>query len=186
MLRSTRGFSLVEALIAIALASAGAVGLLQLLIVATTANQAAKATTVATLMAIEKMEQLRGLLWAFDASGQRISDTASDVTTMPDGPNGTGLSVSPANSLQQNVHGFCDFLSASGAALGTGASPPLGTAFVRRWSIEALSVAAGDTLLLQVLVLEWSGGVSSGQGAVGPARLPRAVRLVSVKTRKMI
>jgi hypothetical protein len=183
MLRSTRGFSLIEAVIAIAIASAGVVSSLQLLIVATTANQAARATTVATLMAIEKMEQLRGLLWAFDAGGHRISDTASDVTTMPDGRNGTGLSVSPANTLQQNVHGFCDFLSASGTALGTGASPPLGTAFVRRWSIEPLSVAAGDTLLIQVLVLAWAGGVPNAQG---PVRLARPIRLVSIKTRKTI
>ena len=143
MLRATQGFSLVEAFVAIALVSTAVVGLMQLLIVATTANQSARATTVATLTAIEKMEQLHGLLWAFDATGQRIADTTSDLTTVPDGLAGTGLSPSPASALQQNVQGFCDFVDSSGVALGAGTSPPPGTAYVRRWSIEPMAIRSG-------------------------------------------
>jgi type II secretory pathway pseudopilin PulG len=182
--RATRGFSLVEALVATALVSTAVAGLVPLLIVATTANQRARATTLATVLAVEKIEQLQGLLWAFDASGQPLSDTTSDLTTVPDGHSGPGLSPSPAGTLQQDVQGYCDFFDSGGGALGSGAAPPAGAAFVRRWSVEPAPFSPGDTLVLQVVVGEWQ--PPSPQASRALALLPREVRLVGVKTRKVI
>jgi len=180
--RSTRGFSLVEALIAAGLVSTVIVSLGRLVIVATTANRTARAATLATLIAVEKVEQLHGLLWAVDPSGVSIADTVSDLAMMPDQPGGGGLSLSPSGALQQNVNGFCDFFDSDGRALGGGPAPPPGTYYVRRWSIEPLEASPDRTLLLRVLVTEWRGQLPQSSGA----RLPGDVRFVSIKTRKAV
>ena len=54
-----RGISLVEALIATGVLVTGIVALLQLFVVATRANVEARAATYATVLALQKMEELR-------------------------------------------------------------------------------------------------------------------------------
>lgn len=70
---NTRGFSLVETLIATALLATAATALAQLFVLSTRANQIARATTIETLLAEEKMEELR-LQAAFLAGGSLLRD----------------------------------------------------------------------------------------------------------------
>ena len=48
------------------------------------------------------------------------------------------LTPSPAGALDRNTSGYVDYLDAYGRSLGGGESPPAGTVYVRRWSIERL------------------------------------------------
>jgi hypothetical protein len=68
--------------------------------------------------------------------------------------------------------GFADYLDSRGTPLGvTSITPPLGTAYIRRWSIESLADSPVPATVFQVLVIPWPTGV--GQ-----------TRLVNVKTLK--
>ena len=58
-LRNNHGFSLIEALVASAILATGLLSLAQLLAFAATANAAAGRTTYATLLAAQKIEELR-------------------------------------------------------------------------------------------------------------------------------
>ena len=79
-------------------------------------NQDAHATTVATMLASQKMEQLRALAWTWDALGLPISELTTDTTVVPPSSSGgTGLSASPPGTLGTNTPGYCDFLDENGA-----------------------------------------------------------------------
>ena len=84
--------------------------LAQLFLISTKANQSARLTTTASVLAQQKMEQLRGLTWGFDIIGLPLSDTTSDLTVVPEQPQGgPGLTPSPEGSLQSNVDGYRRF-----------------------------------------------------------------------------
>ena len=121
-----RGFSLIETLLALSLVALALTGLAQLFAMFTRANADARRMTLATVLAGQKMEQLRGMTAALEPKS--------------------------LDSLERNVAGLCDFLDAHGRSLGGDTAPPTGTIFVRRWSIESLPVLSTDTLILQVVV----------------------------------
>src|SRR3954469_6719144 len=178
------GFSLLEVLFATSLLTASIVGLAQLFAVSTRTNAAAKSTTFASLLAEQKMEQLRGLTWGFDSLGLPLTDTSTNITTVPEGlTGGTGLSPSPTGSLGANLAGYVDYVDEHGQVLGGGAMPPAGTAFIRRWSIEPLPTNPNNTLVLQVLVTR-KRNRGTADVALGVNRLPDEARIISVKTRK--
>lgn len=118
------GFSLLEVLVATTIMLVGVAALAQLAVLAARANRTAHTTTVAAVLAQQKMEQLRGL----------------------------GLSPSPAGALGQNTTGYCDFVDGNGRVLGGGTTPPPGAVYIRRWSVEPLPASPNNTLVLQVLV----------------------------------
>jgi prepilin-type N-terminal cleavage/methylation domain-containing protein len=149
-----RGFSLIEVLVATTVTTIGTLALAQLCVMSMRMNQDARATTLATVLASQKMEQLRGLAWTSDALGMPISDLAADTTVVPPASSGgTGLSASPSGTLGINTPGYFDFLDGNGRSLGEGLAPPSATAFVRRWSIAPGPAAASDTLAIQVSVV---------------------------------
>jgi type II secretory pathway pseudopilin PulG len=177
------GFSLLEVLLATTILTVGLAALAQLFVVSTNANTSAKATTVASVLAAQKMEQLRGLTWGFDTIGLPLSDISTDTTVVPETPTGgKGLSPSPEGSLKQNTDGYCDFLDKFGKSLGGGATAPGGTAYIRRWSIEPLPTNPNNTLIIQVLVTQKRD--RGEDNTPGTRRLPDEARIVSVKTRK--
>lgn len=171
------GFSLVEVLIAIAIL-AGTIGTLaQLSVVAARANTAARTATVTVVLAAQKMEQLRALAWGIDSSGQPVSDTSTDLTSVPPGVNrGVGLTPSPGGALQRDTSGYCDYLDANGRWLAGGALPPAGAIYVRRWAIDVLPSSPADTLVLQVLVTRMRTGSAA-------AKRPDEARLTTLRTR---
>jgi uncharacterized protein (TIGR02598 family) len=68
--------------------------------------------------------------------------------------------------------GCCDYFDAHGGLLAGGTSPPVGTAFTRRWAIDAMPVFPEAARVLRV----W---VAPATGAAAP------VRLVSVRARRI-
>lgn len=159
------------------------IALAHLFALATTQNLASRRATSATILAQEKMEQLRSLAWGFDQLNLPISDYQSNTAVDPPTPTGGGgLAPSIGDTLSANVVGFVDYIDSNGRQLGGGALPPPGTAFVRRWSVEPLPTNPNNTLVLQVLTFEMNDRPnSSGNAGV---RRPDEARLTSVKTRK--
>ncbi len=186
------GFTLTEVLVACVILITGVVALAQLFVISTQANRAARSSTATMVLAQQKMEQLKGLTWGFDTLGLPLSDMTTDISTIPFGTGGTGLSPSPAGTLAQNTAGFVDYLDQYGNWIGNGSSPVRGTVYIRRWSIEPLPTNPNNTLILQVLVTRYRDRAAAGAGGVtgseqaNVARLPEEARLVSVKTRKTI
>jgi prepilin-type N-terminal cleavage/methylation domain-containing protein len=179
------GFSLLEVLVATTILTVAVTGLAQLFALSTHANLSARATTYTAVLAQQKMEQLRGLTWGYDVLGLPVTDTTTDVTALSGtAGGGRGLSLSPAHSLGANTEGYCDFLDAFGRALGGGTTPPAGTAYIRRWSIEALPTNPDNTIVMQVLVTR-AGTPNGADTSKTAARAPGQARLVSVKTRKV-
>jgi Tfp pilus assembly protein PilV len=93
---SEAGFSLAETVVATAIMAASVAALGQLFAVAVASNRGAKYTTFAATLAMQKMEQLRGLTYGFDALALPVTDTATNVTVdPPTATGGGGLSASP-------------------------------------------------------------------------------------------
>lgn len=172
-----RGFTLIEAVVAMALLCVAALGGIQLVAVATEMMARARTHSVAAGLASARLEQLRSLQFEFDAAGLRLTDVSKNLAEEPAGSGGPGLSFAGAASLDGNVAGYVDFLDRNGAWLGTGGSAPPGTAFVRRWSIEPMGGSA-DLLVVQVLVRP----VASGSAA-GTARVAGEARFVTLRAR---
>jgi type II secretory pathway pseudopilin PulG len=158
------GFTLLEVLVATTLLFAAVAALAGLSMMATHANTVAKTTTLAALLAAQKMEHLRALTWGYDALGNPRSDA--------------GLTASPADAISQNSAGYYEFLDASGRPLGEGASPPPQAAFVRRWSIQPLPSNPANALVLQVVVKRVRAGASQTNRL-----LPDEAGLVTVRAR---
>jgi hypothetical protein len=163
------GIALVEILVALALLTGAAVTLAALFIVGARTAWLARVGTMTTLLAAQKMEQLRGLAWGFGEGGEDQVDVDTDASTWPESPSGgTGLRPSPTGALTSNVPGFVDYADVGGAWIGAGPAPPPDTVYVRRWSIEPLAESPVDTLVLRVVVLvrEEAGASSlpAGQG----------------------
>jgi prepilin-type N-terminal cleavage/methylation domain-containing protein len=146
-----RGFTLVEVLVAMGVLCVAALGAMQFVVVATEMMSGARSQGLAANLASARMEQLRALRFAFDASGQRLTDLTTDLSADPPALGGSGLSPSGSMSLDGNVPGFFDYLDGDGAWLGSGGSAPAGSVFVRRWAVEPAD-AGGDLLVIQVLV----------------------------------
>ena len=177
-----RGSTLVEALIATLILTTGLLTMVELVRVAATTNVIARNGTLSRILAEQKIEQLRALAWAFDASGIPVSDADTDTTVLPESPSGgTGLQASPG-SLRQNTAGFVDHLDGGGRIVGRGAQTPPSAVYTRRWSIEPSPTSTGPAVLIQVLVTSIRNRGRADQGAV--TRLPGEVRLVTLKVRK--
>ena len=100
MLDRSRGFSLIETLVATALLTTIVAGVAQLTSIASRANQLARIATVTTLLAAGKMEALQSVQW-------------------------TSLLPSPAGTLSGDVAGHCEFFDARGRPLDGGPPAPV-------------------------------------------------------------
>jgi type II secretory pathway pseudopilin PulG len=171
------GFSLVEVLVASAVLMTGLIAVAQMFVMSTHKNMDARRVTTTAVLAQQKIEQLRALAWGFDEFGLPVSDFSSNITiTPPASAGGVGVQASPGNTLTMSTPGYVDYLDAYGAWVGTGAAPPNGAVYVRRWSVEPLPTNPNNTLVFQVLV-----------GRISPAGPPTDLaRQVTLKTRKSI
>ena len=184
--REDDGFTIIEVLIALLILAITALGVAQLFAVAIQATSGARNQTSTTVLAAQKMEQLRALTWGFDDSGTGlpVCDTTTDLTQEPPTATGSGLNPSPANSLDVNTPGFVDFLDQRGQRVGTGAVAPPTAIYIRRWSIRPLPTNPNNTLILQVLVTTVQREAQVG-GTPGPRRrYADDALIVTVKTRK--
>jgi len=155
----------------------------QLFAVALMANTSSRSTTYASVLAEQKMEELRALTWGFDGSGLPVTDTTTDTASAEDNAvGGTGLTPSPDTALQTNTAGYVDHVDMFGNKVGRDATPPAAGIYTRRWSIEPLPTNPNNTIILQVLVTRNRSRGAANEGAV--LRLPEEARLITVKTRK--
>jgi len=177
------GFTLVETLVATTILAIALTSLAQLFAISVQNNLVARNSSFATILAMQKMEQLRGLTYGFDTLGLPITDTSTDTAVSPEAANGgTGLAPSPSNTLRAGTNGYVDYLNANGVSLGGGTVVPTGTSYIRRWMVEPLPTNPNNTIILQVLVTRRRDRGTADTGSV--ARQPEEARLITVKTRK--
>jgi hypothetical protein len=177
------GTTLVEVLISTVILVTGVLTMAQMFTISTKSNLASRRTTLTTVLAEQKLEQLRALTWGFDPQGLPVSDFSTDTSVEPEVPNGgTGLQPSPGTALQENTAGYVDHVDVNGQIVGNAALPPATAVYTRRWSIEPLPTNPNNTLILQVLVTALRDRGQADQGNV--ARLPDEARVITVKTRK--
>ena len=164
--------------------AASIAGLGQLFAVSVLSNRTARNTTFASVLATQKMEQLRGLTYGFDTLGLPLTDTSTNLAVNPLSPTGgKGLSPSPTGALRANTDGYVDYLDVYGKTVGTGGTTiPNGTTYIRRWTIEPLPTNPNNTVVLQVLVTRSTNRGTADAGKVD--RLPDEARIITVKTRK--
>ena len=155
---SEAGSTLVEALVAMLILTTGLLAMAELVRLAVASNVRARRSSVAAILATQKIEELRSLAWEFDVSGAPVSDR--------------GLQPSPW-SLRQNTAGFVDHVDRGGAVVGEGVQAPASAVYTRRWSIEPLPAGSEHVVLLQVLVAPTQRG------------LPGDARLATIKARKV-
>jgi hypothetical protein len=166
------------------------VSLAQLFALSTRNNVSARYSTTATVLAEQKMEQLRGLMWGFDLLGLPLSDFTTNVAAFEatgqcaaaNGGAAVGLTPSPGNTLAANTDGYVDYVDGNGCGLGGGADIPAQAVYIRRWSVEPLPTNPNNTVILQILVTRRTDRGVADEGSV--TRLPDEARMVSVKTRK--
>lgn len=184
---SASGFTLVEVLIAVAIFITLAVGVAQLIAVATRAVRAARERTSAAILAGAKMEQLRSLAWTYFPTELGVpalarSDRTTDVSHPAHASNGAGLQASPVGTLGSNTPPYVDYVDGAGRWVGNGSDPPPSAVFIRRWAVQPLATDPERTLVLQVLVTtvrEDRSRTAAWSGAAGVDAV-----LVSVLTRK--
>jgi Prokaryotic N-terminal methylation motif len=149
-----RGFSLVEALVAMALLGGALTVLASLFAMTARANVEARRVTMASLLARDRLEQLRAPL--------------------------TVLNASPLDALDRNCIGFADFLDRFGRPVGEGVLMPDSAVYIRRWAVRPAGVAAGAPVILEVVVAERR---AAGSLPADMSRYSGAVRLTTVTRR---
>ena len=150
------GFCLLEVVVATTTLIVALTALAQLLTVAALATRRARAMTLATVLAQQKIEDL-------------VPQAAIG---------GAGLPASPPDALARDVDGHCDFVDASGQVVGLGTPAPVVAVYVRRWSIEALSASSAVTLALHVLVTD--AHRASGDASAPLSLQPADAHVVSI------
>ena len=132
-LKSERGTTLIETIIATSLLLVVMIGLLSMAALATmyTENHGhLEART--TEYAQDKMEQLLALVY---------TDAVSNTVIFPAGPTGgTGLAVGGGTDTAAPVNGYVDWLAQNGDLLGGGTAPPADWFYERVWQVTNPSV----------------------------------------------
>ena len=162
------GSTLVEALVATLVLTTGLLAMAELVRLAMSSTVRARTSSLATILAAQKLEQLRSLTWEFDVNGVAVSDM--------------GLQASPW-SLQRNTPGFVDHVDAGGFVVGQSAQAPASAVYTRRWSVEPLPGSPEHSVLIQVLVTGTQSRGNADRGSV--SRLPGDARLTTIKSRKV-
>ena len=165
---SSRGFSLLEVLIALVLLCVAVLGVLQLVAVAVSATNGARVQSLAVALASARLEQLRALTFEFDDLGSPATDLTTDLSTATPGPAGNGLAS--GGSIETSVSGYVDHLDRVGSWVGNSTAPPPDAAYTRRWAVTSSPVAA-NVLVLDVAVFAVAGPTGgTAPGAPGSTR----------------
>lgn len=184
--RFHRGFTLVEALVALSVGTTLALATMPLLAAAAVAIRRAGEQTMTAALASAKLEQLLALDWMYvPAAGGglvRWTDTSTDVSTEPPGTAGRGLLPSPGDSLVRSSEGYADYLDGHGRWVGGGSAPPPGARFVRRWRVAPLPADPDDVMVVHVMASPLD--VDLGALARRPGvRLPGETWLTAIRAR---
>jgi len=150
------GFTLIEVLVALGVLTVLCLAIGGLFAIVARANESAGRQTAATLLATQKMEQLRG-----------------DRELQP----------SPPGTLRRNTPGYVEYLDAAGRPVGGGATAPPDGVYIRRWSVDPLPGSPAGALVLQVMVTMVSAAGRTQSVSAGPGRSSGEAWLVSVRAR---
>lgn len=172
------GFALLEVVVALVVATVGLLGAAQSIMTAARVQADAALSTTAVALARDKVDEIRGLAWGFDAAGGPQADDSTDLVRGA-AIGGAGLSASPEDALDRDIDGYCDYIGVGGIHLG-GAPRPSGAIFVRRWRIRADAVEPRNVLDLRVAVVPLVGMWASGDAQ---SRLPGHVGLRTLVVR---
>lgn len=127
MRTQTRGFTLIEVLIAVALLIALSIGAATLLTLTQQTIARSRQRAVALVLARAKLEEVLSLQWSVrNVDGVMV--LLSDDATQP----------SPPDALVTSRLGYVDY--------------PDANTYVRRWAIERRGTGAAELLIVQVLV----------------------------------
>ena len=140
---TTRGFTLVETLIATGLLVTALAGLAHLLAMSVRFTNDAGQSGVALMAAQDKIESLRALRFGYDDHGEPETDARLDP--------------SPATGLSESVPGYVDWLDASGASRAEGADAE----YVRRWRITIVGNDDPSAVIIDVCVFHARAAVQS-------------------------
>jgi type II secretory pathway pseudopilin PulG len=178
--RDCAGFTLLEILIAAGLVVAIAAGGSHILSVAIRASHNARVRTMASILAAEKLEQLRSLAWSHTtttspAISVSLSDVTTDLSVDPATDAGPGLRPAPPGTLDADTAYYVDYLDGAGRIATGGGSPPAAAVYIRRWAVRGLDSDPENVLVLTVMV--------TPRGSSGAAS-PDAARLVTIVARK--
>ncbi len=125
----------------------GVAALVPLIVGSVRAARTARDAGLSAWMASQKLEQLRGLVYARDQMGTPVTDTWTDTAREPVvHAGGTGLSPSPSSSLTRDTPGYVDYLDERG-----GRSPGPNV-YTRRWSIGPAWPGQDDLVRIVVSV----------------------------------
>jgi len=156
LLRNSSGFSLVESIVASMVLIVAIAGLAPLFVQSARSAADGRRTPVTLAAASSKLEQLLALAWTYDLSGMPVSDLTADTSRDPPAPGGgTGLSLSPDDSLTRAAPGFVDYIDGSGRSVGP--TPGNGALYSRRWLIQPWPGASSDVLVIRVCVVRITG-----------------------------
>jgi type II secretory pathway pseudopilin PulG len=174
------GFTLLEVLITAGLVVAVAAGASHILAIAVRASHSARVRTMASMLAAEKIEQLRSLTWSHVTTSSPAisissSDFTTDLSTDPATDSGPGLLPSPTGTLEANVVHYFDYLDGSGRWAGGIGPPPPSAVYIRRWAVRPLASDPENILVFQVVV---------STRAPGGMISPDAAHLASIEARK--
>ena len=125
-IESSWGFSLIEVMVASAILGCAVLSVAQLVAAAIGSTAGARSVSEATLLAWQKLDELRSLALTFDDAGGPVTDAS--------------LQPSPAGTLQRDTAGWVDYPAT------------LGARYRRRWAVD-LSGGSPDLLILRVRVL---------------------------------
>jgi prepilin-type N-terminal cleavage/methylation domain-containing protein len=153
--RAQDGFTLAELLIALLVLALLASGVASLLSLAARMLVRSRVETTAVLLAHGRLEQLQSLGWGFGSVWMPAPgiDLVTDLSGPDPAVGGNGLGGAPPGALDADSAGFVDYHDQAGRWLGRGTTPPDGTRFVRRWSVESVA-GFPDMRLLRVRVLD--------------------------------
>lgn len=131
---SARGFTLFETLIATGILITALAGVAQLFVLGSQLAAKGSASGIALLAAQNKLEELSGLAFGYNAYGESETDPK--------------LTSSPSSALAEDAPPYLDRLDSAGNPVGDVEA----AAFVRRWRIARLDEQLPEVLAIEVCV----------------------------------
>jgi len=187
--RDRRGFTLVEAVVALALMTTVGVSVSTGLVASRAMAVHDRDQAIGRVAAQARLATLTSLAFhtiaGADGSAVGVTDTTTDVSGDPPGPGGTGLGESPADALWRDTSGYVDYLDATGRDLGRRTGARERAAYVRRWVIGRQGGGAGEVAVIAVLVAPVAAAARAA--AVDPTRVidsPGVVLLRGARVRR--
>lgn len=175
------GFWLVEAVVAAGLFALLAAGVAQLSVMSYRATRLASRESIAHMLAVQKMEELQGTTWTYLGSASvRGAGQPPLPVRVRDGGRAVGQLQTGSATLSRDVSGYVDYQDPHGGWLGAGPSPPVGLAYVRRWSVRSHPHHPRRLLVVDVVVVS-SQWISRSGGGLPTRSDPGVVWLTALK-----